>query len=72
MIQPTLITYILINAVKNFTVIHFSGKLDRRVGRCNTLNDLSNKVYVPNETEGLNLKVFKGLWINKKGHMMQM
>ena len=25
---------------------------------CNTLNDLSNKVYVPNKTEGLNLSVF--------------
>ena len=25
---------------------------------CNTLNDLSNEVYVPNKTEGLNLSVF--------------
>ena len=49
------------NAVKNFTAIHFSGKLDRHVGRCNNLNDLSNEVYVPNKTEGLNLKVFKRL-----------
>ena len=60
------------NAVKNFTAIHFSGKLDRHVGRCNNLNDLSNEVYVPNKTEGLNLKVFKRLWINKKGYIMQM
>ena len=32
--------------------------LDRCVGNCNTLNDLSNKVYVPNKTEDLNSTVF--------------
>ena len=31
---------------------------DRRVGTCNTLNDLSNKVCVSNKTEDLNLSVF--------------
>ena len=36
----------------------FSVKLDRCVGSWNTLNDLSNKVYVPNKTEDLNLSVF--------------
>ena len=34
-------------------------KLDRSVGSCNTLNDLSNKVCVPNKTEDLNIQVFK-------------
>ena len=33
-------------------------KLDRCVGSCNTLNDLSNKVYVPNQIEDLNLGAF--------------
>ena len=33
-------------------------KLDRCVENCNTLNDSSNKVCVPNKTEGLNLSVF--------------
>ena len=33
-------------------------KLDRCVWSCNTLNDLSNKVCVPNKTEDLNLSVF--------------
>ena len=28
------------------------------VGSCNILNDLSNKVFVPNKTEDLNLDVF--------------
>ena len=33
-------------------------KLDRCAGSCDTLNDLSNKVYVPNKTEDLNLSMF--------------
>ena len=32
-------------------------KLDRYVISCNTLNDLSNKVHVPNKTDNLNLSV---------------
>ena len=31
---------------------------DRCVGSCNILNNLSNKIYVPNKTENLNLSVF--------------
>ena len=33
-------------------------KLDRCVGSCNTLNDLSSKICVPDETEDLNLSLF--------------
>ena len=43
------------------TVFHyylFLVKLDRCIGSCNTLNDLSNKVCFPNKTEDLNLSVF--------------
>ena len=36
----------------------FTVKLDRCVGSCNTLNNLSNKVCVPNKTEDLNLSMF--------------
>ena len=32
--------------------------LDRCVGSCNTLNDLSNRVCVPNKIEDLNINVF--------------
>ena len=35
------------NIVKNYTTIHFPVKLDKYVGSCNTLNDLSNKECVP-------------------------
>ena len=35
----------------------FAIKLDRCVGSCNTFNDLSNKVCIPNKTEDLNLTV---------------
>ena len=43
------------NTVKYYP---FAVKLDRCVRSCNTLNDLSNKVCVPNKTESLNLSVF--------------
>ena len=33
-------------------------KFNKCVGSCNTLNDLSNKVCVPNKTEDLDLSVF--------------
>ena len=36
----------------------FAVKLDKCVGSCNTLNDLSNKVCVPNKTEDLNMYIF--------------
>ena len=32
--------------------------LDGCLGSCDTLNDLSNKVWVPNKTEDLNLSMF--------------
>ena len=43
------------------TEIHyylFAVKLNRCVGSCNALNDLSNKVCVPDKTEDFNLTVF--------------
>ena len=35
----------------------FTIKLEKCVGSCNTLSDLSNKVCVPNKTEDLNLNL---------------
>ena len=43
---------------QEFHYYSFADKLDRCVGSCNTRNDLSNKVCVPNKTEDLNLSVF--------------
>ena len=43
---------------QEFYYYPFVVKLDRCVGSCNALNDLSNKVCVPNKTEDLNLSVF--------------
>ena len=43
---------------QEFHYYPFTVKLDRCIGSCNTLNDLSNKVCVPNKTEDLNLSVF--------------
>ena len=58
MIQPALINLHPNEYNQEFHYSLFSVKLDRSVGSCNTLNDLSNKVHVPNKTENLNLSVF--------------
>ena len=57
-IQPTLINLYLNEYSKEFHEYPFAVKLDKCVGSCNTLNDLSDKLYVPNNTEDLNLSVF--------------
>ena len=44
---------------QEFHYYPFAVKLDRCVGSCNTLNDLSNKVCVPSKTEDLNLRLIK-------------
>ena len=56
--QPTLINLHPNEYSQEFHYNPFAIKLDRCIGSCNTLNDLSNKVCVPNETEDLNLSVF--------------
>ena len=56
--QPTLINLHPTESSQEFHYYPFAVKLDRSVGRCNTLNDLSNKVRIPNKTEDLNLSVF--------------
>ena len=47
MIQPTLINLHPLEYSQEFHYYPFSVKLERCVGSCNTLNDLSNNVYVP-------------------------
>ena len=43
---------------QNFHYHPFAVKLDRCVGSCNTLEDLYNKVSVPNKREDLNISMF--------------
>ena len=50
MIQPTIINLHPNEYSQEFLYYPFSVKLDRCAGSCNTLNDLSNKVCVPNKT----------------------
>ena len=40
---------------QEFCYYPFAVKLDRCVGSCNTINDLSKNVYVPNKTEDLSV-----------------
>ena len=58
MTQPTFINLHPNEYSQEFHYYLFAVKLDRCVGSCNTLNDLSNKVCVPNKTGDLNLSVF--------------
>ena len=57
-IQPTLINLHPNEYSQEFHYYPFAVKLDRCVGNCNNINDLSNKVCIPNKTEDLNLSVF--------------
>ena len=45
------------NMFINYKTIHLQLK-KKNVGSCNTLNDLSKKVCVPNKTEDLSLSLF--------------
>ena len=56
--QPALISLHPNEYSQEFYYTPFAVKLDRCVGRCNTLNDLSNKVCVPSKTKDLNLSRF--------------
>ena len=59
MTQPTLINLHPNEYSQELRYYPFAVKLDKCVGSCNTLNDLCNKVCVPNKTEDLNnLSVF--------------
>ena len=57
-IQPTLINLHPDEYSQELHSYSFEVKLDRCAGSCNTINDLSNKVCVPNNTEDLNLIMF--------------
>ena len=58
MIKPTLTNLHPYECRQEFHYDPFAVKLDRCFGSCNTLNDLSNKVCVPNKAEHLNLSLF--------------
>ena len=58
MTQPTLINLHRNAYSQEFHYYPFVVKLDRCIGSCNTVNNLSNKVCGPNKTEDLNLCMF--------------
>ena len=58
MVQPSFINLHPNEYSQEFHYYSFVIKLHRCVGSCNTLNDLSDKICVPNKTEDLNLSVF--------------
>ena len=56
MTQPTLINLHPDEYSQELQYYPFVVKLDKCVERCNTLNNLSNKVYAPNKTEDLSIR----------------
>ena len=56
--QPTLSNLHPNEYSQEFRYCPFTVKLDRCVGSCNTLNDLSNEICIQNKTEDLNFKYF--------------
>ena len=58
MIQPTFTNLHPNEYCQDFHFYPFAVKLYRCVGNCNILNNLSNKVCVPDKTEDLNLSAF--------------
>ena len=57
---------------QEFHYYPFSVKLDRCVGSCNTLNDLYNKVCIPNKTEDSSLSTFNMITgINQSKTLME-
>ena len=69
--EPTLINLHPNEYSQEFHYYSFAVKLDRCVGSFNTLNDLSNKVRVPNKTEDLNLNVINIAGINEWKTLMK-
>ena len=57
-IQPTFINLNPDEYSQEWHYYPLAVKLDKSVGNCNTLIDLSSKVWVPNKTEDLNIHVF--------------
>ena len=58
MTQPSLINLHPNEYSQEFHCYSFAVKLDRCVKSCNYLDNLSNKVCVPNQIEDLHLSVF--------------
>ena len=58
MIQPNLINLHPNEYIQEFHYYPFPVKLDRCVGSCNTLNNVSNKLCIPTKTKDLNRSAF--------------
>ena len=57
MIQPNLINLHPNEYSQELHYYPFEVRLDRCAGSCNTLNDISNRICVPNKREDLNLSL---------------
>ena len=69
-IQPTLINFYSNEYNEELHYYPFVVKLDRCVGSCYTLNDLSNKVCNPNKTDNLNKHIFNMITRKKEQNIL--
>ena len=63
-IQPTVINLHTNEYSQELHYYPFAIKLDKCVGSCNTLNDLPNRICVPNKRKDLNIHVL--IWLQGK------
>ena len=56
-VQPTFINLHPTECSQEFHYYPYTVKIDEGAGSCNAFNDISNKIYVPNNTEDLNLNL---------------
>ena len=71
MIQPTLINLHPNEYSQELHCYSFAVRLNRCVGSCNTLNQLSNKVCVPNKTVDLNLSKFNMITVINESKILK-
>ena len=71
MIQPTLINLHPNEYCQELHCYSFAVRLNRCVGSCNTLNQLSNKVCVPNKTVDLNLSKFNMITVINESKILK-
>ena len=58
MVEPALINLYLNDYSQGLCYYPLAINLERCIGSCNVLNDLSNRVCIPNKKEDLNVRVF--------------
>ena len=68
--QPTLINLYSNEYIEGLCYYPFAVNLYKCTGSCNTLNDLSNRVYISNKTKNLHLNVFNMITVINESQIL--